>query len=491
MCAGRDDMRAGCQRLLQQVQGVGIHVRWRRVGLEVACGEDTTCAEVSEASRQQFVLRQHDTEAIEDCPRRRWRAAPATERPRRDAGVDQCQRHIAVRGLEQQVGPDLGLGENADVWFPVVQKAADEVRHVERNVLVDILRAETSRSDLGRRDRARGQQETDIRAPFSQCREQRQYRVGLADAGGMHPGEASIRARDIRLAEAFVAAGGVLLAALCARSEHEWCGRSGEACEGAIGAQGDARFCRWCVWIPAWRRRALWIGARQFIGSRRDAVQFILDSKARALLLVLVSIAGDEDRAAGHNRQPVERQVQRHPTPGVEGLIAPGCHGDGHYGSARHARQRHDARPGDARGPGWNVGCHGDAVAASQRADGLAQRLRAATIPLTSTSTRAADHRHIEIVQNLPDQLGVAVPCDHATHARATAIDGWQHHELAVPHGQDERMIRLREGAGIGRLADNTGSLVDEFDVTRDKAPGKPVQAGFVEGESSHRLACL
>ena len=76
------------------------------------------------------------------------------------------------------------------------RKLAHVLRRVERRVLMDGARAQPLGGELRRRDGAGGEQEGQRRALLRQRRHQRQNGVGLADAGGMKPGEAARRPLD-------------------------------------------------------------------------------------------------------------------------------------------------------------------------------------------------------------------------------------------------------------------------------------------------------
>ena len=90
--------------------------RWRRrVDLQVADSRDRARTEFFEAARQRLVLGQHEREAIEQRPQQPARAPPPLEAAERHAAVHERQRHAGVGGLQDQVRPDLRLGEHGEI----------------------------------------------------------------------------------------------------------------------------------------------------------------------------------------------------------------------------------------------------------------------------------------------------------------------------------------------------------------------------------------
>ena len=113
--AGGDQQRAAVERGPQALELGAVDRRRRRVDLEIAGGDGARRAERGEAAGQALVLRQHQREAAEQRLRDAQVAPPAPERALGHARVDERQRNAARRAFQDQVGPDLRLGEDREV----------------------------------------------------------------------------------------------------------------------------------------------------------------------------------------------------------------------------------------------------------------------------------------------------------------------------------------------------------------------------------------
>ena len=198
--------------------------RRRRVDLQVADSRDRARAELLEAARQRVVLRQHEREAVEQRPQQPARAPPLLEAAERHAAVHERQRHAGVGGLQDQVRPDLGLGEHGEIGPPMIQERARVARRVERHVLVDGARARPPPREARRGHGARRQQETQRRKLGAEGLDQRQDRIGLAD-GGVQPHEPAFGARRSR--SRAVPSAGSCPPCRCARASAAARGRAG------------------------------------------------------------------------------------------------------------------------------------------------------------------------------------------------------------------------------------------------------------------------
>ena len=67
-----------------------------------------------------------------------------------DAGADQGQRHAALAGGGQEVGPQLALDKDADIGPPVVEEGRDRRGGVHRGELMDYAARQARRQHLGR-----------------------------------------------------------------------------------------------------------------------------------------------------------------------------------------------------------------------------------------------------------------------------------------------------------------------------------------------------
>ena len=158
---------------------------------------------VCEAARQALVLRQHQREAAEQRARDAQVAPPAPERALGHAGIDERQRNAARRAFQDQVRPDLRLGEDGEVRPPVVEEARARTR-ARRAARTDGWRAgpgaaaaslaEVTVPVVSRNDSAG--------RALGQRRHQRQDGIGLADAGRVKPGEPARGPRRARAGRA-------------------------------------------------------------------------------------------------------------------------------------------------------------------------------------------------------------------------------------------------------------------------------------------------
>ena len=129
---------AGCRRSSSAM----FDRRRRRVDLEIAGREGAGGAQsVLKRRAKRIVLRQHQGEAAEQRPRHAEAAPPALERALGHARVDERQRNAARRAFQDQVRPDLRLGEDRQVRPPVVEEAAHELR-AHRAAHTDAWRAD-------------------------------------------------------------------------------------------------------------------------------------------------------------------------------------------------------------------------------------------------------------------------------------------------------------------------------------------------------------
>ena len=144
---GRGDGRAVADRRLQLAQTVLVGRRLRHVELEIAGGRDARRAEIAVARGIGGGLREAEIEAAQQRRDHAGRVAPAIVGALRHAAVDQDQRNVPLRAHQDQVRPQIGFGEQAEVGLPVIEEARDEARRIERNVLMD----DAAAAAIGRR----------------------------------------------------------------------------------------------------------------------------------------------------------------------------------------------------------------------------------------------------------------------------------------------------------------------------------------------------
>ena len=198
MGAGRDPDRAAGGHAVEDGEGVGVGRRGRHVEFEIAGDADPRRAELRQPLGIGLRLRQAGLEAGQKEARRLGPLVPAREGALRHPAVDHHHRHAAALRLDQQVGPDLGFADQAELGAPVVEEAAHVARHVERQVLMDGPGRQARRQKPCRGDRAGGHQHRE--PPLLQPGDQRQQGHGLAHAGAVQPDELAVRALDAGVA---------------------------------------------------------------------------------------------------------------------------------------------------------------------------------------------------------------------------------------------------------------------------------------------------
>ena len=122
---------------LQSQKAFGIGGRLRNIQLEVSGRGDAGRAKVIVPSRIEGRLRKAEIETAKNRSDRRGRPPPATERALRQSAVHKDQRNAALRTHHDQIRPQIGLGEEREIGFPVTEEARHEQRRIERNELVD------------------------------------------------------------------------------------------------------------------------------------------------------------------------------------------------------------------------------------------------------------------------------------------------------------------------------------------------------------------
>ncbi len=136
-----------------------------------------------------------------------------------------------------QISDSVNTARSGLQWS---RKLAHVLGRIERGVLMHGPRPEPLGGELGGGDRARGQQEGQRRPLLGQRRHQRQDGVGLADAGGMEPGEAARRPLRAGLAQPLAAPRRLLLAVPLAKAEQQRRHRPRQARQRAVGLEAKA-----------------------------------------------------------------------------------------------------------------------------------------------------------------------------------------------------------------------------------------------------------
>jgi hypothetical protein len=210
---GRQPARAGPQGRFQVTAHPGL-VRQRRGGeLQVSRTSGFRRAEPAEALPILRRLGQDQREALQQAADQRPEAAPGTKGAGRHAAVDQNQLDAAAPRGGQQIGPELGLHDQAQVGSPVLEKPFHRRGLVDRRELMDHPGRQTLVHEPCRGNRPRGQQELEIGPTRPQGLDQGQGGDRLAHAGGMKPDQAAGGPRASGPSEAFLHALRILAAA--------------------------------------------------------------------------------------------------------------------------------------------------------------------------------------------------------------------------------------------------------------------------------------
>ena len=212
MGRGGGDDRAHADGQFQLPQRCFVDRRRRRVELEIAGRGHTRRAQRAVALRVGGRLGEAEIEARQQRRDHARHHLPAAKRALREPAIDHDHRDLATPGLHDQVGPQIGFDEQRQVRPPMIEKAADITRRVERDELVQHARRQAVLGQRRRRHRARRDQ--DGKALGADALDQRQHRQHLADAGRVHPDQRTVRARLRRLPAALGEPRRMLLAAL-------------------------------------------------------------------------------------------------------------------------------------------------------------------------------------------------------------------------------------------------------------------------------------
>ena len=140
-------------------------------------------------------------------------------------------------------GQISGLGEHGEIGPPMIQERARVARRVERHVLVDGARAKPPPREARRGHGARRQQETQRRKLGAEGLDQRQDRIGLADAGGVQPHEPAFGRGALAIPEPFRAPARVLLAVALAQAQQRGGERAQQVAGAAIARERQPRPC--------------------------------------------------------------------------------------------------------------------------------------------------------------------------------------------------------------------------------------------------------
>ncbi len=170
---------------------LGLVGRWRRhVELEIAGDAHDRHAEFRIALRIERRLREAHVELAENGGRGALERSPGLEQFFRHAAVDQQQRNARLGTRDDQVRPQIGFDENAEIGLPVRQEAIDETRRIERDELVQYVFRQPALGDLCGGHGAGSDQHPHM--PLAQLADQRKYRGQFADACAMQPDQRTL-----------------------------------------------------------------------------------------------------------------------------------------------------------------------------------------------------------------------------------------------------------------------------------------------------------
>jgi len=142
--------------------------------------------------------------------------------------------------------------------------------------------------------------------------------------------------------------------------------------------------------------------------------------------------------------------------------------------------------------PALRAGPGGTDVVA-QGFNGGANGRTAAAILLAGASTRSANQLDAEMLECLGRNCRIAVPGDHDLGGVFGKGQQRRQHELAMPHGKDERVVggqpaRLPPALDLGQMRQPRAGALNQPDMAINRGPRKFVQEIGLVLEISHRL---
>src|SRR5579864_3820634 len=171
----------------------------RRVLLQAADHTHVLRAEVSETGSDLFVLRETNVEGAEDRSCGFPRPTPALERTLRHPRIDQCEARSRHLRAEDQIGPEIGVDEEANGGMPMLQEASCGSRGIDGDKLMERALGQALAHEHCRRYRAARYQHFEVVG--NKGLDQGQRREAFAVAGAMDPDEPAIRTCHSRNAE--------------------------------------------------------------------------------------------------------------------------------------------------------------------------------------------------------------------------------------------------------------------------------------------------
>ena len=208
--SGDPDLTAGDQAR-QSGELLPVGGRRRRVIFQIAGKPDVGRAKRGEPFAIALALGEAEIDARQQRADETAQPAPAPERTRAETGVDENDRNLRPFGLDDEIRPEFGFGEQGDIGPPMRDEAAHEAGDVERHELMEGAGRQAIGEDRRRSDGSGGDQH--VAAALGQFLDQRQQRQSLADAGAMQPDQDAGGPLKARLAAPLADPRAVLLAA--------------------------------------------------------------------------------------------------------------------------------------------------------------------------------------------------------------------------------------------------------------------------------------
>ena len=163
----------------------------RRILLEAADHTHVHRAKLSETGGDLFVLRETNVEGAEDRSCGFPRPTPALEGPLRHARIDQREARSRRLRAKDQIGPQVGIDEQANGGMPILQEASCRSGGIDGDKLMKGALGQALAHENCRRYRAARHQ--DFEAVGNKGLDQGQRREALTVAGAMDPDEPAIR----------------------------------------------------------------------------------------------------------------------------------------------------------------------------------------------------------------------------------------------------------------------------------------------------------
>src|ERR1700683_2879321 len=127
----RRDYKPRADRILQVAQNDTIHRGWGHIELQITDAADVGCAETCVALSIGVGLGQAELEALKQSCNTAGYEAPALERALGHAAVNENDGYAAIRGSQNEIGPQIGFDKKREIGMPMIEKLSDKLWCIE------------------------------------------------------------------------------------------------------------------------------------------------------------------------------------------------------------------------------------------------------------------------------------------------------------------------------------------------------------------------